>query len=139
MSFLIRREQFAAIADADLTRRVKRSIIMEYELSRTVPGKDDRRGLDAMIRHGLAVARAYGFETEQDLATFVLHMILINPAFHREPTIHAILVDPSMPAADKPDALLGIPEEAWEAAEAMTDPVAYWNEVKASKSPGEPA
>ena len=136
--FLIRKQQFEALGDADFTRRMRQMIVDDLAAkgAALLPGAG--KEIDAMIRHAMEVARGYGFETERDLSTFVLHMIRINPDFHRHPAIHAILTDPSVPTADKHQAIVAdVSDEAWEEAAAMTDPDAYWQGLRASSQPKE--
>ena len=83
-----------------------------------------------MIEHGIGVARSYGFETQRDLMLFVLNMITINPEWHRQPKIQAILQDKSLtPPARREKLLTEVSEDEWEQAGEMVDEDEYWTRV----------
>ena len=85
----------------------------------------------AMVEHGVGVARAtYGLETERDLMLFVLNMITINPEFHLQPRIHAILKDDELPRPVRREKLLtDVSDAEWEQAATMTNHDQYWSRV----------
>jgi hypothetical protein len=123
----IRREQHDALGEKDFVDRLE-ALVAESVFVRQVTAAERRRlPLRAMIVHGIEVARGYGLETERDLTVFVLNMITINPDFHRQPRIHAILRDTSLePEARREKILTDVSDEEWEEAERMTDADRYW-------------
>lgn len=93
---------------------------------RDIP-KNDR---DIMIKHSIKVARSYGFKTEQDIAVFIAHMMTINPGFHNQPRIHAILTNPTIPIKERLDHIVSDPtEQDLEQASKMVDATVYWARV----------
>lgn len=93
---------------------------------RDIPKKDR----DIMIKHCIKVARSYGFRTEQDIAGFVGHMMTINPGFHNQSRIHAILINPAIPIKERLDRLVvDANEQDWEQASKMVNATVYWARV----------
>jgi hypothetical protein len=128
--FKIRPKQQASLADKAFVDWVE-NYLAEDMLERKVSAEERARlPFRGMIEHGMEVARGYGLETQRDLMFFVLNMITINPEFHRQPKIHAILEDESLTTKDRRDKLLtDVSKEEWEEAAQMTDEDAYWSRV----------
>lgn len=80
-----------------------------------------------MARHCVETAESKDLITERAIAAFVLHMVRINPEFHRQPTMASLLMDTSVDESTRMEQLLTDPsEEAWEEAAVMCDPDLYW-------------
>lgn len=126
----IRKPQHQSLSDKDFIDRLEASIAEDI-FGRKVSGDERTRlPIREMVEHGVLVARGYDLVTERDLALFVLNMITINPEFHRQPRIHAILKDPSLEPAERREKLLSdVSDEEWDEAGAMTDPDRYWARV----------
>lgn len=126
----IRRQQHQSLADKDFLDRLEASVA-EDALGRKVSAEERARlPFREMIEHGVEVARGYGLETERDLTLFVLNMISINPEFHRQPRIRAILEDRSLPPpARREKLLMDVSDDEWQEAAKMTDPDRYWSRV----------
>ena len=83
-----------------------------------------------VARHTIAVARSYKLLTEREIGTFALQMVHINPEFHLQPRLHAILSRPAAPGVDRLEALLAEgSDDDWTAAQGMSDGAAYWSRV----------
>jgi len=126
----IGQQQHRSLGDKDFIDRLENSIA-EDTFGRKVSAEERARlPLRAMIAHGVEVARGYGLETERDLALFVLNMLTINPEFHRQPRIRALLEDPALSPPDRREKLLtDVSDEEWNEAAEMTDPDRYWSRV----------
>lgn len=86
--------------------------------------------LYVVANHGISVARTYGLTTEQHLVEFTLDMLTIHPRFHEQQDIQAVLNDRTKGAEERMRAILsGVPESAWDQAEAYPDADLYWREV----------
>jgi hypothetical protein len=118
------------IGDEDFVRRLEQLLGEDFYGRRPTPEELERIPFRAMIEHGMAVARGYGLASERDLAGFVLNMVTINPEFHLQPRIHAILADGALTPAERRERLLsGVSDEEWAEAARMTNGDAYWNRV----------
>jgi hypothetical protein len=128
--FRIRTPQRRSLGDKDFIDRLEESIA-EDTLGRKVSAEERARlPIREMIEHGVEVARGYGLATQRDLALFVLNMLTINPEFHRQPRIHAILKDPALSPPERRERLLAdVSDEEWDEAAKMTDPDRYWARV----------
>ena len=126
--FRVKKPQKEALGDADFIGRME-TLLAEDLYRRAVTEEDKRRfPFREMVAHGIEIARSYGFRTERDLASFVLHMIRINPEFYRHPTIESILRDTALPPAVRRERLLThVTAEEWRAAERMTNADDYWD------------
>lgn len=126
----IRRQQHQSLADKDFLDRLEASVA-EDALGRKVSAEERARlPFREMIEHGVEVARGFGLVTERDLTLFVLNMISINPEFHRQPHIRAILEDEALaPPTRREKLLMDVSDEEWEEAAKMTDPDRYWSRV----------
>lgn len=95
--------------------------------------------LATVARHAIAVARSYRLFTEREIGTFALQMVHINPEFHRQPQLHAILSRPPAPGVNRLEALLAEgSDDDWTAAAAMSDGAAYWSRVLSATEGNDP-
>ena len=126
--FKVHHKQEAAVADRAFVDKVE-AYVAEDLLQRRVSAEEKARlPIRDMVLHGIGVARGYGLETQRDLMLFVLNMITINPEFHRQPRIHAILSDPSLtPPARREKLLTDVSYDEWQEAAAMVDEDEYWS------------
>lgn len=133
--FRVQPHQHRSLGDQDFFDRLE-VFIAEDAFGRKVSAEERARlPFRAMIEHGVEVARSYGLETERDLSLFVLNMITINPEFHRQPRIHALLRDPALAPPERREKLLkDVSDEDWSEAATMTDPDRYWSRVLPSGS-----
>jgi hypothetical protein len=128
--FRIRKAQHDAMAMKLFIDRME-GYILERWFGRQVLG-EERAGLPmrAVIQHGVDVAQGYGLETERDLMLFVLNMINVNPEFHRQPHVHAILEEASVTGPEWRERLLTeVSDAEWEQAAVMTNADDYWTRV----------
>ena len=126
--FRVKKPQKEALGDADFLGRLEELLAEDFYGRRVTPEEKRRVPFREMSAHGLEVARSYGFRTERDLATFVLHMIRIHPEFHRQPKIHSILQDTDLPPAVRREKLLtDVTDDDWSAAAKMGDADDYWD------------
>ncbi|WP_437336907.1 hypothetical protein [Sorangium sp. So ce394] len=115
--------QVDILAEADFEDRVA-GTIREHVPSDGLLGRHARE----VAEHCIAIARDYGFEFENDIVTFVLHMVTISPEYHRQADIFRVLTNPSIPTPEKHNVLLHPQfEHAWEQAATMTDGMQYWD------------
>ncbi len=118
------------LGDDGFVRRLEQLLGEDFYGRKPTPEELERIPFRAMIEHGMEVARGYGLRSERDLAGFVLNMVTINPEFHLQPRIHAILADPALAPAERRDKLRGaVSDEAWAEAARMTNGNAYWDRV----------
>lgn len=83
--------------------------------------------LRKLALHCVITAESYGLVTERAIAVFCLHMIRINPEFHRQPVLHALLIEPDVSESERMERLLTEPAESdWVEAAAMCDDEVYW-------------
>jgi hypothetical protein len=130
--FKVRRKQQDAIAMKGFIDRTEEHIAQDLLQRRVSAEERARLPLRAMIEHGVEVAQGYGLETERDLMLFVLNMIDINPEFHLQPHIRAILEDRSLGNEERREKLLtDVTDDEWEQAARMTEPDSYWSRVLA--------
>lgn len=126
--FRVRKPQKEALGDADFIGRVEELLAEDFYGRRVTPAEKSRVPFREMVVHGIEVARRFGFRTERDLASFVLHMVRINPEFHRQTAIRAILDDTALePAVRREKLLTDVSNDDWEAAAKMTDADDYWD------------
>jgi hypothetical protein len=128
--FRTRKAQHDAIAMKLFIDRME-GHILERWFARKVFA-EERAGLPlrAVIQHGIGVAQGYGLETERDLMLFVLNMINVNPEFHRQPHVHAILEEASVTGPEWRERLLtDVSDAEWEQAAVMTNADDYWTRV----------
>jgi hypothetical protein len=130
----IRTDQEDALADEDFVRRLVAHI---QARAPDTSAKLTHRQLRTVVRHGIRVARTYDLESERDLAAFTLDMLAVNPEFHRQPELHAILRNPNIAREDRMDRVTAGSDAAWEEAATMTDPATYWDHVLTSE-PADP-
>src|SRR5688572_13946714 len=120
--FRIRSAQLDAIALERFIDKAEKLIVDQWFKRRSFPEERARLPLRRMLVHAVGVARRYGLESERDLMVFAMHMIEINPAFHEEPQIHAILSDGSLSGAEKRGRILtDVTDAAWDAAASRTN------------------
>jgi hypothetical protein len=83
------------------------------------------------IEHCLVRGRKWGLTWEYSLTVFTAHMIRIHPEFDEQLDIHRELGNSDHGAPDERiDALPGhVPDDAWEEAQAKSDPEEYWRSV----------
>jgi hypothetical protein len=128
--FRVHKKQHDALGEKSFVDRLEADLCEEV-LGRPA-SREERARLPfrEMILHGVAVARGYGLETQRDLALFVRNMVTINPEFHLQPHIHAILQDPALEPPERREKLLmDVSDEEWDQAARMTVPDAYWSRV----------
>ena len=126
----VHREQEMAVADRAFIDKVE-EYVAEDILNRRVSAEEKARlPLRGMIEHAVGVARGYGWETQRDLMLFALHMITINPGWHRQPKIQAIVEDRSLaPPVRREKLLTDVSDDEWEQAGEMVDEDEYWTRV----------
>jgi hypothetical protein len=126
--FRVRKPQKETLGDADFIGRLEELLAEDFYGRRVTPDEKARVPFREMIVHGLEVARGFGLRTERDLAGFVLHMVRINPEFHRQPKIRSILDDKALePAVRREKLLTDVTDDDWNAAANMTDADDYWD------------
>lgn len=118
----ISRRQWGHMARGDFLDRIEELIRVN------LPEAEARRyDLRKMAIHCVTTAESKGLITERAIAAFVLHMVRINPEFHRQKTLASLLNDMSVDESTRMEQLLTNPDEiAWEEAAAMCDPMLYW-------------
>jgi hypothetical protein len=127
------------LADEGFVARLEELLAENFYGRVPTPEERARVPFRGMIEHGMEVARSYGLKTERDLAGFVLNMVRINPEFHLQPKINAILRDGALKPAERRDKLLsGVSDDEWEEAARMTDDDAYWDRVLPEDDGGSP-
>ncbi|MBL9104838.1 MAG: hypothetical protein JNL82_28090 [Myxococcales bacterium] len=122
----IRTAQEDALADEDFVRR------LIAHIQTRAPDSAARltyAQLRSVVRHGIRVARSYDLTSERDLAAFTLDMLAVNPEFHRQYELSAILKNPDTPIDERMDRLLGASDPSWDEAATMTDAAVYWQNV----------
>ena len=131
--FRIRQQQQRSLGDQAFIGRLEEVLGEDFYGRKPTPEELTRVPFREMIEHGIEVARGYGLKTERDLAGFVLNMVRINPEFHRQPRINAILKDASLEPPERREKLLtDVSDDEWEEAARMTDADDYWDrELKA--------
>lgn len=83
-----------------------------------------------MARHAIFVARSYGLQNERDIASFALAMLNINPLFHLQKRIHAILIEKGISGDERLDRIISDASDFdWEEAGSVTDASAYWQKI----------
>lgn len=121
------KRQMDAAAEESLLRNMTE--FLSYNIThfeRDIP-KNDR---DIMIKHCIEVARSYGFRTERDISQFILHMMTINPDFHKQSHLHAILINSSLSTDERLQLIVEEPTEAeLEDAAHMVNAAVYWARV----------
>lgn len=130
----IRTDQEDALADEDFLRRLVAHI---QARAPHTSAKLTHRQLRIVAKHGVRIARTYDLESERDLAAFTLDMLAVNPEFHRQPELHAILENPDIDPAERMDRVTAASSAAWEMAATMTEPAVYWDHVLTSE-PADP-
>jgi hypothetical protein len=128
--FRVHKKQHQALADKAFVDKLEADMA-EDMLGRPASLEERARlPLREMIEHGISVARGYGLITQRDLAFFVLNMVTINPEFHLQPHIQAILRDRSLDPPERRDKMLmDVSDEEWDQAAKMTGSDAYWARV----------
>lgn len=128
--FRVRKEQLDRIAMKRFIDRVEATLLRQW-LVRRVFNRDKRDvPLRKIIEHGVAVAQSYGLETEQELVMFVMHMIDINPEFHKHAHFHRLLKDRALTFRERSDKILTeITADEWKEAARMCDAQGYWSRV----------
>jgi len=88
--------------------------------------------LREMIANGLAKARGYGINMDNQLIGFVSIMFSIAPNFDEQPDINKILSSTSIPADEKYDLIFedDVSEQAWADAEDHYDDLAWFPELR---------
>jgi hypothetical protein len=128
--FKVHQKQEDAVAERAFVDKVE-EYLAEDLLERRVSAEERARlPIRAMIEHAIVVARGYGLETQRDLMLFALNMITVNPEWHRQPKIQAILTDAGLtPPARREKLLTDVSYDEWEEAGRMVDTDAYWSRV----------
>jgi hypothetical protein len=127
--FQVRKAQMDAIAIKRFVGTAETIILNEWFQRATSLVDQDRVNLRPMVAHAFAVAGEYGLRSERELLSFALNMLTINPGFHNEPSLHAILSDASLSPKERQEHLLRLDDDAWDRAAVMVDARAYWNQV----------
>ncbi len=128
--FRTRKEQHDAMAMKLFVDRVE-GHVLEGWFGRKVLA-EEKAGLPirAVIQHGVGVAQGYGLQTERDLMLFVLNMINVNPEFHRQPHVRAIIEEASVTGPEWPERLVTeVSDAEWDQAAEMTNADDYWSRV----------
>lgn len=125
---LIKKANLQILYDNAYIRKISQAIMEEYQFMGLPPPDTHRR--DRIARHCLDISRQYGMNTERSVVTFALHMININPEFHRQEAIQAILQEEDDSPSARLEAIVrDVSDAQWDEAENMTDPVQYWEQV----------
>jgi len=128
--FRLRKEQLDRIAMKRFIDRVETTLLQHWFARRVFDQEKAAIPLRGMIEHGVTVAQSYGLQTEQELVMFVMHMIDINPEFHKQPHFQRLLQDRSLTFRERSDKILQeVTRADWEAAARIGDPHAYWLRV----------
>jgi len=88
--FRITRSQWSSMARTKFLGRIEE--LIRVNLRAEAIRYDARR----MAEHCVKRAEDYGLVTERAMAAFVLHMVLINPEFHLQSSLNALLRDKSV-------------------------------------------
>jgi hypothetical protein len=128
--FRVHKRQHEALGEKSFVDRLEADMCEELLGRPSSLEERARLPFREMIKHGVAVARTYGLVTQRDLALFVRNMVTINPEFHLQPHIHAILKDPSLEPPERREKLLmDVSDEEWDEAAKMTPSDPYWARV----------
>lgn len=123
---IISGSQMDAFAEDAFVRRIADIIGEGLPARRGMP----HSALTKIAKHCISVARGYGFATERGIGNFTLNMVTVNPEFHKQEHIHAILENRAIPEAERLQRILSdVSDEDWEQAAAMVNPTLYWNKV----------
>jgi hypothetical protein len=126
--FRIRQQQMRTLGDQAFIASLEQALGEDFYGRKPTKEELVRAPFREMIEHGMVVARGYGLETQRDLAGFVLNMIRINPEFHKQPRINAILKDTSLEPPERREKLLTcVSGDEWEEAARMTNADDYWD------------
>src|SRR5262245_48265176 len=128
-------EAFQPVAEAAFVRRVvehlrehQSATVIQFA-DEVVPLKQisDER-LQAMVRTGIARARAYGMDWESSITAFVVTMFVAAPNFDKHPLIQRVLNDERVDSNSRMDELWErTSEDNWEAVKRTYDPAAWPN------------
>lgn len=126
-AMIIRKMQFSRYLQEDEERFIR--LIMAHlkdEYLKKIKRTSDEK-LHEMVVNGLARARQYGLNTDEDLMAFVSVMMEIAPNFDEQPNLHRVLTDVKIPVNARFDALF-VPslDEDWEKAAANDDQIAWF-------------
>jgi hypothetical protein len=128
--FRVKARNQRPLGDADFIGRLEDLLAEDFYERTVTPEEKAWLPFREMVEHGMEVARSYGFTTERDIASFVLNMVRINPEFHRQPKINAILKDTDIKPPDRREKLLtDVSDAEWEEAARMTNADDYWDRV----------
>jgi len=88
------------------------------------------RTLRGRVMHCITKGREKGFTFERSLAVFTAQMMRINPRFHEQRDIAALLADQERPEQERLEGLIAeISPRSWDEAEMMCDAAEYWRIV----------
>ena len=119
---IIRTDQWSSMARPNFLDRIE-TLIQVNLPAWVLKNLSVRRIAD----HCMNTAEGYVLIEERAIAAFTLHMIRINPEFHRQSRIGAILQDRSVDDSARMERLLtDTAESDWEEAATMCDPSVYW-------------
>jgi hypothetical protein len=125
--FQVTQSQFDSLANGPFIERIAALLA-----DRMPPKMKEmpREFLMRMAQDTVVVARSYGLTAEDDIGGFALNMLTINPHFHLQPHIHAILIRQDIAAPDRMERILSdASDQDWNEAQAMTSATEYWQVV----------
>jgi hypothetical protein len=118
----IRRDQWLSMARRNFLGRIEALIRVNLPAEAV-----QKLNVPQIAEHCLNTAQSYTLNEERPIVGFVLHMLNINPEFHRQSSINAILDDRSVDDSNRMERLLtDTAESDWEEAVTMCDPTIYW-------------
>lgn len=119
----LREEQWSVMARRNFLNRIEALIRVN------LPAEAVKKlNVPRMAEHCLDTGENYALIEERGIVGFVLHMVTINPEFHRQSSMRAILNDESLDNSGRMERLLtDTVESDWEEAANMCDPNVYWS------------
>lgn len=118
----IRRDQWLSMARRNFLDRIEALIRVNLP-----PQAVKRLSVPRIAEHCVDTAESYALIEERAIAAFVLHMVRINPEFHRQSGLRTILDDKGVDESARMERLLtDAAESDWEESLTMCDPTVYW-------------
>lgn len=85
--------------------------------------------LGGLLDTALQRAMGYGLNSPQSIAQFVALMAAVAPNFDLHPAVHAILVNPALPANGRIEALVDrLPDKVWDEVQAQASSIGWFLE-----------